>query len=143
MTIKRLFTAVLLVGGVLFFSSCSNNQKRAQANANSFLTLYFQTDYDSAATLCTPELANELRASLKSIESLEPGVKEMIVKQTAQIKMEMGTVEELGRDSLIVNYKVILPSFPNGIANKMVLVKREKEWLVAGFGQLDGSGNDK
>ena len=143
MTIKNLFKIVLLAGGVLFLSSCSNNDKKARESANSFLTLYFQTNYESAAALCTPELGNELRESMKSIESLEPSVKEMIVKQTALIKMELGTIEEVGKDSLLVNYKVILPSLPNGVDNKMVLVKREKEWLVAGFGQLDGSGNEK
>ncbi|MFA6770422.1 MAG: hypothetical protein WCR71_04545 [Bacteroidales bacterium] len=135
MTIKKLFTIVLFVGGIMLFSSCSNNKKKARVNANSFLTLYFQTDYESAAALCTPELGDELRESMKSIESVEAGVKEMIIKQTSQIKTEIITLEELSRDSLVVNYKVILPSFPNGIENKMVLVKREKKWLVSGFGQ--------
>lgn len=136
MTIKRLFVIILFVGGVFFFSSCSSNERRAKESANSFLTLYFQTDYDSAATLCTPELGRELSESMKSITSLEKGVKEMIVKQTSNIKTEITSVEPAQtKDSLIVNYKVILPNFPNGIDNKMVLVKREKEWLVASFGQ--------
>lgn len=136
MTIKRFFTLFLLVGGVFFLSSCSNNQKRAKESANSFLTLYFQTDYDSAANFCTSELGSELKESMKSITSLEEGVKEMIVQQTSKMKTEITSVEPAHtKDSLIVNYKVILPSFPNGIDSKMVLVKREKEWLVASFGQ--------
>ncbi|MDD4657279.1 MAG: hypothetical protein WC125_09730 [Bacteroidales bacterium] len=136
MTIKRFCTLFLLVGGVFFFSSCSNNQKRAKESANSFLTLYFQTDYDSAANFCTSELGSELKESIKSITSLEKGVKEMIVQQTSKMKTEITSVEPAHtKDSLIVNYKVILPSFPNGIDSKMVLVKREKEWLVASFGQ--------
>jgi len=136
MTTRKLFTIALLAGGVLLFCSCSNNEKKARSSANAFLTLYFQTDYESAAALCIPELGNELRESMKTITSLEDGVKEMIVKQTAQIKTEIIEVEQgLGKDSLVVNYKVILPSFPNGIDNKMVLVKKGKMWLVAGFGQ--------
>ena len=60
----------------------------------------------------------------------------MIVQQTSKMKTEITSVEPAHtKDSLIVNYKVILPSFPNGIDSKMVLVKREKEWLVASFGQ--------
>jgi len=138
MTIRKLFTIALLAGGVLLFSSCSNNEKKAKESANSFLTLYFQTDYESAIALCTPELGNELRESMKSIVSLEDGVKEMIVKQTAKIKTEIIAVEQgLGKDSLVVNYKVVLPSFPNGIDNKMVLVKKDKKWLVSGFGQTN------
>lgn len=135
MTIKKLFTIALLAGGALLFSSCSNNENLARTSADTFLTLYFQIDYEAAAALCTTELGSELRESLKSIESLEKGVKDKIIEQASKIKTEIITIEELGKDSLVINYKVILPSFPNGIDNKMVLVKSEKEWLVARFGQ--------
>lgn len=143
MTIRRLITIILFAGTVLFFASCTNNKKIAQGNANTFLSLYFQTDYEKAATMCTQDLGDELRSSMKSIESLEAGVKEMIFKQTSLIKTEIISVEQgLSEDSLVVNYKVILPSFPNGIDNKMVLVRSNKEWLVAGFGQSSSPTQD-
>lgn len=135
MTIKKLLTICLLASGVLLLSSCSHNEKQAQMNASTFLNLYFQTNYEAAAALCTPELGKELLELMKSIESLESSVKEKIIEQTAKIKTEIVTIKELGKDSLLVNYKVIMPSFPNGIDNKMILVKSEKDWLVAGFGQ--------
>ena len=138
MTIKKLLTICLLTSGALLLSSCSNNENQARVNADAFLTLYFQTNYESAAALCTAELGKELLESMKSIESLEPGIKEKIIEQTSKIKTEIVTIEELSKDSLMVNYKVILPSFPNGIDNKMVLVKKDNGWLVAGFGQSAG-----
>lgn len=138
MTMRKLFTIILLVGTTSLLSSCSNNENKAKASAETFLSLYFQTNYESASALCTQELGKELLESMKNIESLEPSIKEKIIEQTSKIKTEIVTIEELGRDSLMVNYKVTLPSFPNGIDNKMVLVKREKEWLVAGFGHSVG-----
>ncbi len=138
MTMRKLLTIILLVGIASLLSSCSKNENKAKASAETFLSLYFQTNYESASALCTQELGKELLESMKNIESLEPSIKEKIIEQTSKIKTEIVTIEELGRDSLMVNYKVTLPSFPNGIDNKMVLVKREKEWLVAGFGQSAG-----
>lgn len=138
MTMRKLLTIILLVGIASLLSSCSKNENKAKASAETFLSLYFQTNYESASALCTQELGKELLESMKNIESLEPSIKEKIIEQTSKIKTEIVTIEELGRDSLMVNYKVILPSFPNGIDNKMVLVKRDKEWLVAGFGQSAG-----
>lgn len=138
MTMRKLLTIILLVGIASLLSSCSKNENKAKASAETFLSLYFQTNYESASALCTQELGKELLESMKNIESLESSIKEKIIEQTSKIKTEIVTIEELGRDSLMVNYKVILPSFPNGIDNKMVLVKREKEWLVAGFGQSAG-----
>lgn len=138
MTMRKLLTIILLVGIASLLSSCSKNENKAKASAETFLSLYFQTNYESASALCTQELGKELLESMKNIESLESSIKEKIIEQTSKIKTEIVTIEELGRDSLMVNYKVILPSFPNGIDNKMVLVKRDKEWLVAGFGQSAG-----
>lgn len=138
MTMRKLLTIILLVGIASLLSSCSKNENKAKASAETFLSLYFQTNYESASALCTQELGKELLESMKNIESLEPSIKEKIIEQTSKIKTEIVTIEELGRDSLMVNYKVTLPSFPNGIDNKMVLVKRDKEWLVAGFGQSAG-----
>lgn len=128
------FLLVALV--FLFVSSCSVKEKKIVSVAEDFLELYFKTDYDSAATYCTPELAEELRGSVKSIENLEAGVREMIVKQTASIRQEIVSVEEANsKDSVNLKYKVYLPSFPNGIDNKMLLVKMGDNWFVAGFGQ--------
>jgi hypothetical protein len=117
------FLLVALV--FLFVSSCSVKEKQIVSVAEDFLELYFKTAYDSAATYCTPEL-----------ENLEEGVREMIVKQTASIRQEIVSVEEANsKDSVNLKYKVYLPSFPNGIDNKMLLVKMGDNWLVAGFGQ--------
>ena len=116
--------------------SCSQDEKSARASAGGFLDSYFKIEYEKAAGYCTPELGEELRASLKSIESLESGVKEMIIKQTSAIKSEITKVERgHGRDSMVVVYKVILSGFPNGIENRLVLVKSGKDWKVAKLGK--------
>jgi hypothetical protein len=130
------YKAFFLAASVLLLISCNSADKQQRAVAESFLGFYFATEYDSAATLCTPELGEELLNSLKSINSLEDGVKEMIAKQTSGIKTQIVSLEKSSsKDSVLLKYKVILPNFPNGIDNRMVLVKEGKSWLVAGFGQ--------
>ncbi|MDP3436641.1 MAG: hypothetical protein Q8S04_05310 [Bacteroidales bacterium] len=136
MTRIKLFklTAALIFLAITI--SCSQDEKSARASAGAFLDSYFKIDYERAAGYCTSELGEELRSSLKSIETLESGVKEMIIKQTSAIKSEITKVEHgPGRDSMVVVYRVILSGFPNGIENRLVLVKSGKDWKVAQLGK--------
>jgi len=115
--------------------SCSQDEKSARASAGGFLDSYFKIEYEKAAGYCTSELGEELLSSLRSIESLEPGVKEMIIKQTSAIKSQITKVEHgPGRDSMVVVYRVVLSGFPNGIENRLIMVKNGKEWKVAKLG---------
>ena len=133
--IKIIF-ALLLFAITVFNTSCGRSEKEVQGVAASFLDAYFGVDYEKAAGYCTPELGEELKVSLKSIESLEKGVKEMIKKQTSGIKFEIKKVDKTYiRDSLIVVYEVKLPGYPNGSDNRLSLVKKDKEWKVATIGK--------
>lgn len=129
---KRLFGTLFLFSLSLFIFSCNARDNGAKERAKLFLDSYFALDYESAAGYCTPELGEDLREALKNIESLEKGVKEMILKQTSEIRTEITEVKLSGsKDSLTVYYKVFLSGFPNGIDNTLVMVKGEKEWIIA------------
>jgi len=134
---KIKISPVLLIVVILIFNiSCEKKEKEVQNVAGSFLDSYFRVDYVKAAGFCTPELGEELKVSLKSIESLEKGVKEMIIKQTSGIKFEIKKVDKTYvKDSLIVVYEVKLPGYPDGSDNRLSLVKRNKEWKVATIGK--------
>ncbi len=136
MTRNKLFKLSAAFIFLSIITSCSLDEKRARTSAGGFLDSYFKIDYEKAAGYCTSELGEELRSSLKSIETLESGVKEMIIKQTSAIKSEIIKVERgSGRDSMVVVYRVILSGFPNGIENRLVLVKSGKDWKVAQLGK--------
>lgn len=135
MAISRFFKLLAAFALLAITASCSQDEKSARASAGGFLDSYFKIEYEKAAGYCTTELGEELRSSLKSIETLESGVKEMIIKQTSEIKSEITKVERgPGRDSMVVIYKVVISGFPNGIENRLVMVKRDKDWKVAQLG---------
>ncbi|HCT94934.1 MAG: hypothetical protein A2X19_10360 [Bacteroidetes bacterium GWE2_39_28] len=131
------FTFVsLVILTVFFIASCNKVEKTAELKAKEFLDAFFKIDYNAAALLCTEELAQELTASLKSIESLEAGVRDMVIKQTSEVKTQIKSVDtDSKKDTVIVSYIVILPSFPNGIENTLSLSKVDKEWKVVELGR--------
>ncbi|MHC1779950.1 MAG: hypothetical protein AB9922_06905 [Bacteroidales bacterium] len=121
---------------IVLNTSCGNKEKEVHSAATKFLDAYFGVDYIKAAGYCTPELGEELKVSLKSIESLEKGLKEMIIKQTSGIKFEIKKVDKTYiKDSLIVVYEVKLPGYPDGSDNRLSLVKLNNEWKVATIGK--------
>lgn len=126
----------LAVLSFFFAASCNKVEKTAELKAKEFLDAFFKIDYNKAALLCTEELAHELTASLKSIESLDDGVREMVIKQTSEVKTQIKSVDtDSKKDTVIVTYLVVLPSFPNGIENTLSLSKVDKEWKVVELGR--------
>ena len=134
-TIKTAFLSIIVL--TLFATvSCNKAEKTAELKAAEFLDAYFRFDYEKAALLCTKELADELSASLKSIESLEEGIRNMVIKQASEVKTSIKSVDtESKKDTVIVTYSVVLPSFPNGIDNTLSLSKVDKEWKIVELGR--------
>jgi hypothetical protein len=135
---KTIKTALLTIFVLTLFAttSCDRAEKTAELKATEFLDAYFRFDYEKAALLCTQELAEELSASLKSIESLEEGIRNMVIKQASEVKTTIKSVDaESKKDTVIVTYSVVLPSFPNGIDNTLSLSKVDKEWKIVELGR--------
>jgi hypothetical protein len=126
----------LIMAAFLLAASCTSQEERAKERANAFLDAYLSTDYEKATELCVPELAGEIEEALRGMDSLDEGIREMIVKQAESISTEIVAVEKTGsRDSLFIKYMVTLPEAPSGIENEMTMVRREDAWFVAGFGK--------
>jgi len=133
---KRIFLGLLLSVILTVISSCAYKAKEVEKQAVEFLDAYFKVEYARAAEYCTDELKADIIKTMESIESLEPGIKEMIIQNTSQSKVEITSVDtQSKKDTAIVAYKVILPNFPNGIENRLTLVKRDKSWKICDLGQ--------
>ena len=133
---KRIGFLLLMLMATILVSSCGNKADEAKIQAVEFLDAYFKVDYIRAAEYCTDKLKGDIIKAFEQIESLEPGVKESVIRNTSQTKAEITSVDtESKRDTVVVNYKVILPSFPNGIDNRLSLIKEGKVWKVCDFGQ--------
>jgi len=133
---KKVGFLVFMLMTLVLVSSCGNKTDEAKMQAVEFLDAYFKVDYARAAEYCTDELKVEIIKAFQQIESLESGVKESVIQNTSQAKAEITSVDtESKRDTVLVNYKVILPSFPNGIDNRLSLVKEGKVWKICDLGQ--------
>jgi hypothetical protein len=135
MTKWHLNIGVLLLFFGLILGSCTSKEKEITQNTKGFLDAYFSVDYKGAATYCTKELGEELVNSLKRLDSLEPSVREMLEKQSKEVKTEIISINTKGdKDIAKVLYKVILPNFPQGIENTITLKKVDKKWCIEELG---------
>ncbi len=127
---------IFILAAIILAASCTSQEERAKERANAFLKAYLSTDYEKATELCVPELAVEIEEALRGMDSLDEGIREMIVKQAKNISTEIVAVEKAGtRDSLFIKYHVVLPEAPSGIENEMTMVRVDDAWFVAGFGK--------
>ena len=130
------FLIFALVMALVSANSCGNKVDEIKLQAVEFLDAYFKVDYVRAAEYCTDELKNEIIKAFEQIESLEPEIKESVIQNTSQTKAEIVSIDiESKKDTALVNYKVILPNFPNGIDNRLSLIKEGKTWKICNFGQ--------
>lgn len=132
---KLLQTTTLLFSLVFILGSCTSREKEIALNTKGFLDAYFKIDYLAASAFCTKKTGEELVNSLKRLDNLNPEVRTMLEKQTKDVITKIISVEsKRGNDTAKVLYKVILPNFPNGIENTIILVKVDKKWCIEGLG---------
>ncbi|PKP37831.1 MAG: hypothetical protein CVT97_04130 [Bacteroidetes bacterium HGW-Bacteroidetes-14] len=135
MSRKILITGLALLMTAAVFTGCKNHEKDVTLKTTEFLKAYFNADYDSAGQFCTDSLKMELARMLESYDSLDPSIKEMVKKQAQNVTTEViSVVKSEQKDTILVKYKVVLPSFPSGVDNTLSFVKQNKEWKVAELG---------
>lgn len=131
---KLLILSITLV--LILMTSCSGKERAITQSTIAFLDAYFKTDYALAGTFCTQSMATELKEMLKSVESLDPVVKQMLIAQSKEIKTEILSVEKFkGSDSARVDYRVIMPKGSTPLEKSLSLVRENKEWRIAGLGK--------
>jgi len=135
MTGRVLRLSLIALTSLLLTSSCANVEEDLTLKTQDFLNAYFNAEYQKAGSFCTDSLGLELAKSSDSFNSLEPTIKEMVLKQVQAVKTEVISVEKnSSKDTVLVKYRVVLPSFPNGVDNNLSFVKVNKEWKVASLG---------
>lgn len=127
--------AAVVLSALLFTSACTNVEEELTLKTQEFLKAYFNAEYQKAGSFCTDSLGVELAKSMEGFNSLEPSIKEMVLKQVQDVKTEVISIDKKSSDDTVfVKYRVVLPSFPNGVDNNLLFVKIDKEWKVASLG---------
>ncbi len=126
---------ILTALSAFLFQSCSDYTEEIKGKTSGFLDAYFNGDYEKAVSFCTDSLGVEIANMLSGFELLDPSIKEMVKRQTSSLTTEIISIEKSeNRDTIMVNYKVLLPYLPDGKDNSLSFVKEEKEWKVAKLG---------
>ena len=133
---KRAVILVVMFMMVVAVNSCGNKGDEVRITVTDFLDAYFKVEYVRAAELCTDELKADIIKTMESLESLEPDIKEMTIRNTAQVTTEIISIDtESKKDNATVIYKIVLPDFPEGIERMLFLVREGKVWKISDFGQ--------
>lgn len=115
--------------------SCSNGPKPENV-AEEFLNAYLSTDYEKAASLCTPSLNKDLLKALEERDALDEKIKENIKRHTQHYKPQINTTSlNKNRDTAVVEYSVInIPataaSSDCSIESRLSLVKEKDGWKI-------------
>ncbi len=113
--IQRLHKVILAVS-VLLLAACNNGPK-PEAIAEEFLNAYLSTDYEKAASFCTPDLSQDLMKALEQAEALNEEIKAKIKKHTHNYKPQIDSLSHnKGKDTVKIYYSII-NSTNSGIAN--------------------------
>lgn len=135
MSRKILIIGLAIIMTAAAATGCRDHEQDVTIKTTEFLKAYFNADYDSAGQFCTDSLRMELAGMLESFDSLDPSIKEMVKKQAQAVTTEViSVVKSEQKDTILVKYKVVLPSFPSGVDNTLSFVKQDKEWKVAELG---------
>lgn len=114
--------------------SCKGQEAEVYKVAEQFLESFFKIDYESAEALCTEEFKEEISFLSKSLEGLDQGVKEKVIELSKGVNRELlGVDKSSSKDTLFLNYKMVLPSNSSSASNRLTMVKSELGWRVGGF----------
>ena len=126
---KKVLTVTALAVVCAAVQSCADRQVReAGAMAESFVKAYF----DKAAAMCGEELRAKVEESARQIETLPDSLKSAFLELAAELEPQAGEVYELSRDSVMVDFDILVPDEMEPMRNS-VLVVRDPEagtWSV-------------
>ena len=129
----------LCVAACLFLSCGQNSDKaktaeaqaKAQEIAQSFLTAYFQLDFDTALPLCGHALKADLELSAQRVRELSLDMQELLKKDLQAYSSNINNIElNPSKDSAFVSYSVCTPETPDGIPSHLTVAKEEQDWKV-------------
>lgn len=131
--IKVLFVALSAMTSLVALSSCGGDSKQAEDVAKDFLSSYFATDYQAAASCCTEELSEALLDAVEEYYSFEENVRKDVVDISSSVVTTITSIKVQSKDSILVKYDMVLPDSDRPIENVLTIVQVEGDWRVAKF----------
>lgn len=133
---RKVSTVLLLAAVFAVAQGCADRQfNQAVETADSFVKAYFAAEYDQAAALCGEELKEKVMESASQISSLPDTLKSAFMELASEMETYPGDVYDLGGDSVIVDFDILVPGEMEPMRNSVVLVRNRenKSWTVVEF----------
>ena len=133
MTKKFLLFAV----ATALLAACNRGPKPEEI-AQEFLNSYLATDYEKAASYCTPALSQDLLQALEEAEALNDEIKEKIKQHTPNYKAQINSIEiTKSKDTVIIAYSIVngtatdsLTAAKQIITSSLSVIKQPNGWKI-------------
>lgn len=113
--------------------ACADRHVKEAVNvADSFVKAYFAAEYDRAAEMCGEELRVKVEESARQIETLPDSLKSAFLELAAELEPQAGEVYELSRDSVMVDFDILVPDEMEPMRNSVLVVRNSETgvWSV-------------
>lgn len=123
------FTAIMTL-----FASCENVEEKVTAVADSFLTSYYQMEYEDAAEYCTDEFAEVLLQAVATKPEASDLIEELLIaatKATTYTILDVDTKSVEGEATVL--FELIPYKSEVTLERKLIMVKSDGEWKVSDF----------
>ncbi|MBP5211053.1 MAG: hypothetical protein J6Z27_04370 [Bacteroidales bacterium] len=125
----RIAACLMLTASLL--CSCSFESKKASKVAESFLTAFFQMDYQTAGSFCAGDLAAEIQESIDDVELPSEEMTELVKEASMNTTFEITQVDTKSEKGVATVCYVIHPyGNEENVERSMLLVKEKGKWLV-------------
>ena len=127
---KKVLTVTALAVVCAAVQSCADRQVR-EAGAMA-VKAYFAAEYDKAAAMCGDDLRAKVEESARQIETLPDSLKSAFLELAAELEVHVGEVYEHGRDSLMVDFDILVPDELEPMHNSVLVVRNTAggSWTV-------------
>ncbi|MCL2727250.1 MAG: hypothetical protein FWD56_02565 [Bacteroidales bacterium] len=126
---KHIFTLTALL---FFVASCNNaSEPKPEQIAQTFLTAYFQLDYDQFLPMCGAKLRADLEQSAQTVRKLSLEAQKQLRDELSDYRFRIEDTElNATKDTVFVNYLVYIPDATQGLPGHLTMALEEKQWKV-------------
>jgi len=123
---------IFLTIPLFFIASCNNaSEPNTEQIAQTFLTAYFQLDYDQFLPMCGAKLRADLELSAQTVRRLPLEAQKKLRDELSDYRFSIENESfNATKDTVFVNYLVFTPDATQGLPGHLTMALEEKEWKV-------------
>ncbi|MBQ7222721.1 MAG: hypothetical protein IJS02_04575 [Bacteroidales bacterium] len=128
--------STIKIAACLFLSAsllcgCSMESRKAGKVAESFLTAFFNMEYETAGSFCAGDLAAEIQESISDVELPSEEMTELVKEASMNTTFDITKVDTKSEKGVAtVEYLIHPYGNEETIERSMLLIKEKGKWLV-------------